>query len=36
MNRLVDGLGIAASPDYLAMSGARLHSIGYAGLKELL
>jgi alkylhydroperoxidase family enzyme len=36
MNRLVDGLGITASPDYLAMSGARLHSTGYAGLKDLL
>ncbi len=36
MNRLVDGLGITASPDYLALAGTRLGSAGYAGLKDLL
>jgi uncharacterized peroxidase-related enzyme len=33
MNRLVEGLGITAGPDYFAESGKRLHDIGYAGLK---
>jgi len=36
MNRMVDGLGVAARPDYLQMSGERLHDIGYAGLATLL
>ncbi len=36
MNRMVNGLGIAARPDYLQMSGDRLHDIGYAGLATLL
>ena len=36
MNRMVNGLGIAARPDYLQMSGERLRDIGYAGLATLL
>lgn len=36
MNRLVDGLGIAAGPDYFALSGRRLVEGGYAGLKNRL
>lgn len=36
MNRMVDGLGIQATPDYLQMSGRRLHDGGYAGLATLL
>lgn len=36
MNRLVDGLGVSAEAGYLAMSGARLHDGGYAGLLPLL
>lgn len=36
MNRLVDGLGVAAGPDYLGLSGRRLAEGGYAGLKDLL
>jgi uncharacterized peroxidase-related enzyme len=36
MNRIVNGLGIQAGPDYLRMSGQRLHDIGYAGLATLL
>jgi uncharacterized peroxidase-related enzyme len=36
MNRMVDGLGIAARPDYVQMSGDRLHDIGYAGLAALV
>ncbi|MGP3919824.1 carboxymuconolactone decarboxylase family protein [Nonomuraea sp. 10N515B] len=35
-NRFVDGLGVTAGPDYLAMSAQRLTSIGYAGLKDML
>jgi uncharacterized peroxidase-related enzyme len=36
MNRIVNGLGIQASPDYLRTSGQRLHDIGYAGLAALV
>jgi hypothetical protein len=36
MNRLVDGLGVTADADYLRIAAARLASIGYAGLKELI
>jgi uncharacterized peroxidase-related enzyme len=36
MNRLVDGLGVSAGPDYLALSARRLADIGYAGLRALL
>ena len=35
MNRLVDGLGISAGPDYFAVSAQRLAEGGYAGLKKL-
>jgi uncharacterized peroxidase-related enzyme len=36
MNRMVDGLGIQAHPDYVQMSGERLHDIGYTGLATLI
>lgn len=36
MNRLVDGLGIAAGPDYVTTSSQRLVDIGYDGLKALV
>lgn len=36
MNRLVDGLGITARPDYTELSSGRLTDVGYAGLKDLL
>jgi uncharacterized peroxidase-related enzyme len=36
MNRMVEGLGVEADPDYLKSSGDRLHKIGYAGLSALL
>ena len=36
MNRMVNGLGIQARPDYVQMSGDHLHDIGYAGLATLL
>ncbi|OZM72038.1 peroxidase [Amycolatopsis antarctica] len=36
MNRMVEGLGISAGPDYFATSGTRLRDIGYAGLAGLL
>jgi uncharacterized peroxidase-related enzyme len=36
MNRMVEGHGIAAGPEYLATSGRRLKEVGYAGLKRLL
>jgi uncharacterized peroxidase-related enzyme len=36
MNRIVEGLGIKASPEYLRMSGGRLHDLGYAGLGSLI
>ena len=36
MNRMVEGLGIKADPDYLKSSGDRLHKLGYAGLSALL
>jgi uncharacterized peroxidase-related enzyme len=36
MNRVVDGLGIQTSPEYLQMSGRRLHDRGYAGLADLI
>ncbi|MCT2583730.1 carboxymuconolactone decarboxylase family protein [Actinophytocola gossypii] len=36
MNRMVEGHGIHAGPDYFATSGVRLKEIGYAGLTDLL
>ena len=36
MNRLVEGLGITASPDYLRMAAKRLAEGGYAGLAATL
>ena len=36
MKRLVDGLGITAGADYVAISARRLAEGGYAGLKNLL
>jgi uncharacterized peroxidase-related enzyme len=36
MNRMVDGLGISAGPDYFAESGERLRRVGYAGLLPLI
>lgn len=36
MNRLVEGAGITAPPDYAAMAGQRLREGGYAALKDLL
>ena len=36
MNRLVDGLGITAGPDYFDVAGRRLAAGGYAPLKDLL
>lgn len=36
MNRIVDGLGIQTVDSYYAISGNRLHKIGYAGLASLL
>jgi uncharacterized peroxidase-related enzyme len=36
MNRMVEGLGVAADPGYVRMSGQRLHDVGYAGLAELI
>ncbi len=36
MNRLVEGLGIAAGQDYFQVAGPRLADIGYTGLRELL
>jgi uncharacterized peroxidase-related enzyme len=36
MNRLVDGLGVTADPDYLRLAADRLAGIGYAGLKDLI
>jgi uncharacterized peroxidase-related enzyme len=36
MNRVVEGLGVSADEDYYAMSGTRLHDIGYAGLSAML
>lgn len=36
MNRLVEGAGITAPPDYAAMAGQRLRAGGYAALKALL
>ncbi len=35
-NRLVDGLGVAADPEYADLSGRRLAEGGYAGLRDLL
>jgi uncharacterized peroxidase-related enzyme len=35
MNRMVDGLGVRATPDYLQMSGRRLRDQGYSGLINL-
>ena len=36
LNRLVDGLGLSAEPDFFAAAGARLADVGYAGTVELL
>ncbi|HYQ70247.1 carboxymuconolactone decarboxylase family protein [Actinophytocola sp.] len=36
MNRMVEGHGIKAGPDYFAESGERLSKVGYAGLNQLL
>lgn len=36
MNRMVEGHGIKAGPDYFAESGARLEKMGYAKLNQLL
>jgi uncharacterized peroxidase-related enzyme len=36
MNRMVEGHGITAGPDYFATSGHRLKEVGYAGLNRLL
>lgn len=36
MNRLVEGIGITAGPDYFRLSGERLHRAGYARLLRLL
>ena len=36
MNRLVDGLGVTAGPDYFARAAHRLADIGYEGLKDLI
>lgn len=36
MNRMVEGHGIKAGPDYFATSGHRLKEVGYAGLNRLL
>lgn len=36
MNRMVQGLGITAGDEYYAMSGQRLKTLGYAGLRTLL
>jgi uncharacterized peroxidase-related enzyme len=36
MNRLVDGLGLAADDDYSQVSARRLADVGYAGLKDLI
>lgn len=36
MNRMVDGLGVAADESYFEKSGYRLRELGYAGLATLL
>jgi uncharacterized peroxidase-related enzyme len=36
MNRMVEGHGITAGPEYFAKSGHRLKELGYAGLSRLL
>jgi uncharacterized peroxidase-related enzyme len=36
MNRMVEGHGITAGPEYYATSGTRLKDVGYAGLSRLL
>ncbi len=36
MNRMVEGHGISAGPDYFAESGRRLEKTGYAGLNRFL
>jgi hypothetical protein len=36
MNRMVEGHGITAGPEYFATSGQRLREVGYAGLNRLL
>jgi len=36
MNRMVDGLGVAADESYFAKSGYRLRELGYSGLATLL
>jgi uncharacterized peroxidase-related enzyme len=36
MNRMVEGHGITADAEYFALSGKRLHDVGYDGLAKLL
>lgn len=36
MNRLVEGLGIKAAPEYFSLSAKRLHEGGYSGLLQRL
>ena len=36
LNRLVDGLGLSAEPEFFTAAGARLADVGYAGTVELL
>lgn len=36
MNRMVEGHGITAGPEYFATSGNRLKEVGYAGLNRLM
>lgn len=36
MNRMVNGLGVTADDAYYALSGTRLHDVGYAGLNDLI
>lgn len=36
MNRMVNGLGITADDNYFALSGNRLHDVGYTGLHALI
>lgn len=36
MSRIVDGLGVQAGDEYVALSSRRLADIGYVGLKDLL
>ena len=36
MNRMVNGLGITADDNYFALSGNRLHDVGYTGLHAMM